>query len=615
MKKSDEKKVKELVKTLEKHNEGYRRGMPTISDTRYDELTEELRKIAPDHPFLGNVEPESFSNKVEIRHPKPMLSTEKAYTVEELERFVLRVEKEAKLLGIKDIEYRITPKLDGLAARDDGKIFATRGNGEVGYEISSAFAKGVIGVGGRGLGVGEIVCSQDYFNEHLSDVFEHPRNMVVGIVTSDNVNEASKQALQDEAIRFVPYSTLAKKVVNGEELVRDVWKITDELWEQADYPLDGMVAEVTNTELQDALGATAHHYRWQIAIKKKGESAVTTVKEIRWQVGRMGAVTPVMEVDPVPVSGATISNVTAHNAGMLRDYSIGKGAVIRIIRSGEVIPKLEEVIKPAESVELLTHCPSCNAELFWSNDFLKCPDFSCPARVEQRLEYWFKTLGNADWFGKKTIAKLVKAGRNTLESVYEMGEEDFVKLGFGPTQSSNLAEAIYISHTKETDDWRFLAAFGIPDLGKADSRKLLGHFKLENVVDATQEELVEIHGFGGLTSHSVTKGIGAIKETILHMLAKNFNLRRTPLESDTQDISSPITGKGIVFTGKMEQGAREDMQAMARKMGAKVQTSVTGKTNFLVCGSNVGAKKMEKARAKGVETMTESEFMDIVSEG
>ncbi|WP_031485262.1 BRCT domain-containing protein [Maridesulfovibrio frigidus] len=614
MKKSDEKKVKELVKTLEKHNEGYRRGMPTISDARYDELTEELRQIVPEHPFLGNVEPESFSNKVEIRHPKPMLSTEKAYTVDELERFVSRVEKEAKVLGIKDIEYRITPKLDGLAARDDGKIFATRGNGEVGYEISSAFAKGVIAVGGRGLGVGEIVCSQNYFNEHLSDVFEHPRNMVVGIVTSDNVNEASKQALQDEAIRFVPYSTLAKKVVNGEELVRDLWKIFDELWEQADYPLDGMVAEVTNTELQDTLGATAHHYRWQIAIKKKGESAVTTVKEIRWQVGRMGAVTPVMEVDPVPVSGATISNVTAHNAGMLRDHSIGKGAVIRIIRSGEVIPKLEEVIKPADSVELLTHCPSCNAELYWSNDFLKCPDFSCPARVEQRLEYWFKTLGNADWFGKKTIARLVKAGRKTLESVYEMGEEDFVKLDFGPIQSSNLAEAIYISRTKETDDWRFLAAFGIPDLGKADSRKFLGHFKLENVVDVKQEDLVDIHGFGDLTSHSVTKGIGAIKETILHMLAKNFNLRRTPLESDTQDISSPIVGKGIVFTGKMEQGSREDMQAMARKMGAKVQTSVTGKTNFLVCGSNVGAKKMEKARAKGVETMTESEFMGIVSE-
>ncbi|WP_432736387.1 BRCT domain-containing protein [Maridesulfovibrio sp. FT414] len=613
MNKTDQKNISELVRLLEKHNEAYRRGMPTISDARYDELTEELRSLAPDHPFLNQVEPENFSEKVEVRHPKPMLSTEKAYTSEEVERFVARVEKEARAVGIREVNYRVTPKLDGLAARDDGSIFATRGNGEVGYEISSAFAKGVVPVGGRGQGVGEIVCSLEYFEEHLSDNFEHPRNMVVGIVTSDNVNEASKQALQDEAVRFVPYSTLPNRIVSGEELVRDVWKITDELWASCDYPLDGMVAEVMDTDLQEILGATAHHYRWQIAIKKKGESAVTEVEDVRWQVGRMGAVTPVMEVQPVSVSGATIRNVTAHNAGMLRDQSIGKGAVIRIIRSGEVIPKLEEVLKPAQEVELPAECPSCGAELFWQNDFLKCPDFTCPARVEQRLEYWFKTLGNADWFGKKTIAKLVSAGRNTLESVYEMGEEDFRKLGFGPVQSSNLAEAVYISRTKETDDWRFLAAFGIPDLGKADSRKLLGYFRIEDIVDVKQEQLIAIHGFGDITSHSVTEGISQIRETILHMLDFDFNLRRTPLLADTASMESPITGKGIVFTGKMEHGSREDMQAMARRLGANVQTSVTGKTDFLVCGSKVGAKKIDSAKAKGVEIMTEEQFMVIVN--
>ncbi|WP_320169853.1 BRCT domain-containing protein [Maridesulfovibrio sp.] len=613
MNNNDRNKIEELVKRLEKHNEDYRRGMPTVSDARYDELTEMLRELDPENAFLQHVEPENFSEKVEVRHPRPMLSTEKAYTAEELERFVSRVEKEAAGLGIREIKYRVTPKLDGLAARDDGKIFATRGNGEVGYEISSAFAKGVVPVGGRGQGVGEIVCSREYFDEHLSDVFEHPRNMVVGIITSDNVNETSKQALQDEAVRFVPYSTLPDRVVDGRELVRDVWKITDELWNSTDYPLDGMVAEVMDTSLQEALGATAHHYRWQIAIKKKGESAVTEVESVRWQVGRMGSVTPVMEVSPVSVSGATIRNVTAHNAGIVRDQSIGQGAVIRIIRSGEVIPKLEEVLKPAGEVELPAVCPSCGAELYWQNDFLKCPDFSCPARVEQRIEYWFKTLGNADWFGKKTIAKLVAAGHNSLESVYTMGEDDFKKLGFGPVQSSNLAEAIYISRTKETDDWRFLAAFGIPDLGKADSRKLLGYFQLEDIVDVKQEQLIEIHGFGDITSHSVTEGIGQIRETILHMLEIGFNLRRTPLAAETENTDSPISGKGIVFTGKMVQGTREDMQAMARRLGAKVQTSVSGKTDFLVCGSNVGPKKMESARAKGVNLLTEAEFMEIVS--
>lgn len=607
-------KIDELVERLTRHNEAYRRGMPTTSDARYDELVEELRSLDPDNPFLNKVEPENFGNKVEVRHPVAMLSTEKAYTESELERFVQRVKKEARANGIRNILFRVTPKLDGLAARDDGHIFATRGNGDVGYEISSAFSKGIVPVGGRGQGLGEIVCKKSYFDEHLSDNFEHPRNMVVGIVTSDNVNVLAKRALQDEAVLFVPYSQLPAKTVDGNTLVEDMRKITHELEESTDYPLDGMVAEVLDPALREIMGATAHHYRWQIALKRKGESVVTKVREIRWQIGRLGTVTPVMEVDPVTVSGATISNVTAHNAGMLRNQSIGSGAEVRIIRSGEVIPKLEEVVTPAEAVELPEFCPSCGAKLFWQNDFLKCPDYNCPARIEQRLEYWFKTLGNADWFGKRTIEKLVQNGYLTLEAVYEMGEKDFRKLGFGPTQSSNLAEALYISRTKETDDWRFLAALGIPDLGKADSRKLLSYYPLEQVIDISADELAAIHGFGDITSQSVTQGIKQISSTITHMLELGFKLRRTSLLSESEQMDSPVKGKGIVFTGKMEQGSREEMQAMARSLGAKVQTSVTGKTDILVCGLKVGAKKIEAAKLKGIRIMDENEYLNFVKD-
>ncbi len=607
-------KINELVGRLKRHNDDYRRGMPTISDERYDDMVEELRSLDPDNPFLHTVEPETFGNKVEVRHPVPMLSTEKAYTEGELERFVQRVEKEARAAGIRDVRFRVTPKLDGLAARDDGRTFATRGNGEVGYEISSAFAKGIIPVGGRGQGLGEIVCKMDYFYEHLSDSFEHPRNMVVGIVTSDNVNVAARQALQDEAVLFVPYSQLPSRTVDGQQLVNNMWEITEELEASANYPLDGMVAEALDPDLRERMGATAHHYRWQIAIKRKGQSVVTEVEEIRWQVGRLGTVTPVMQVKPVTVSGATIRNVTAHNAGMLRNQSIGAGAEIRIIRSGEVIPKLEEVVTPSSEVELPEKCPSCDAELYWQNDFLKCPDFDCPARVEQRLEYWFKTLGNADWFGKKTIKKLVDNGYRTLEAVYEMGEEDFRKLGFGPVQSANLAEALYISRTKETDDWRFLAALGIPDLGKADSRKLLSHYPLEKVIEISADELAEIHGFGDITSRSITQGIKQIASTINHMIELGFVLRRTPLLSETEEVDSPVKGKGIVFTGKMEQGSREDMQRTARSLGAKVQTSVSGKTDILVCGQKVGAKKIDAAKAKGVQIMNEEEYLELVKD-
>ena len=142
--------IDSLVQTLEKYNEAYRSGAPLVSDQEYDSLVEKLREMDPEHPFLTTIEPEKFDGKIEIRHPAPMLSIEKAYTRESLTRFISRVKKEAAEIGVYEIMFRVTPKLDGLAGRDDGKILATRGNGEVGYEISSVFEKGVIPVGGRG---------------------------------------------------------------------------------------------------------------------------------------------------------------------------------------------------------------------------------------------------------------------------------------------------------------------------------------------------------------------------------------------------------------------------------------------------------------------------------
>ena len=304
-------RIDEIVQTLLTYNEAYRKGSPIVSDAVYDRLVEELRGLDPDHPFLQAVEPEAFSGKKEIRHPVPMLSTDKAYTREALERFVTRVSKAGKDILMEDIVYRVTPKLDGLAGRDDGGILASRGNGEVGYDISNAFLKGVFPVGGRGLGVGEIVIKKSYFDEHLSAAFEHPRNMVVGIVSSDTLNEFAQKALDDRAVHFVPYSRLLSWEGDADTMLSHIDTIVADLTGQTDYPMDGAVAEVVNPEIREAMGATAHHYRWQIAIKSKGDTAVTVVEGVTWQVGRTGNVTPVMEIRPVLLSGATIKRVTA----------------------------------------------------------------------------------------------------------------------------------------------------------------------------------------------------------------------------------------------------------------------------------------------------------------
>lgn len=606
-------KIEKLVAELEKYNRAYREGQPLISDSEYDRLVGELRSDDPENLFLSRVEPEVFSAKREVRHPVPMLSTDKAYTEKELERFVARVEKAAGEIGLAQVLFRVTVKLDGLAGRDDGDIFVSRGNGEVGYEISSAFEKGVIPLGGRGHGLGEIVMQASYFKEKMKGEFEHPRNLVVGIVTSDKLSEYSQKALYDKAVYFVPYVNLPDWQGSGAKLVSELEEIKKSLTTGVDYPIDGLVAEVVDEDLRQYMGATRHHYRWQIAIKTRGATAVTVVAGVAWQVGRTGNVTPVMEVMPVSLSGATIKRVTAHNAGLVSKQQIGPGAEIEIIRSGEVIPKLEKVISPSRSVDLPEKCPSCNTRLQWRNDFLKCPNSSlCRCQVIQRIVYWFRTLGNADWFGLKTLEKLVDGGYDSLERLYAMTAVEFARLGFGPVQSVNLAGATATSRTKAVEDWRFLAAFGIADLGKGDSRKLLGFFHLETLPDVTAEEIIALHGFGGITSQSITAGIKEKRATFLHMLALEFNLIRTPLESEKEQLDSPVKEKGIVFTGKMQHGTREEMQATARDLGAKVQTSVSGKTDYLVCGEKVGAAKIAKAEKVGAEVIAEADFFKLI---
>lgn len=598
-----------LVERLTEYNDAYRRGAPMVSDGQYDLLLARLREIDPDHPFLHRVEPESFSGKREIRHPIPMLSTDKAYTPEELERFVARVEREAAEIGVTSVRYRVTPKLDGLAGRDDGTHFVTRGNGESGYEVSSAFAKGMIPLGGRGRGVGEMVILMSYFQEHLADAFEHPRNLVVGIVSSDTVNELARKALDDEAVHFVPYCELPSRVLDGRELLAGMDAVTEELSSQVDYPLDGMVVEVVDEDVRRTMGATSHHYRWQIAVKRKGETALTVVNDVVWQVGRTGKVTPVLVVEPVNVSGATIRRVTAHNAGLLEKKGLGPGAEIEIIRSGEVIPKVEAVLVPA-LVTLPEACPSCGTILERESDFLLCRNERCPDQVVQTIEHWFKILGNADWFGRKTVEKLVRSGYDSLEKVYDLGEEDFRAMGFGPVQSGNLAEAVFLSRTREVEDWRFLAALGIEDLGKGDSRKLLEAYRLQDLLSVTREQIEAIHGFGAITARSIAEGLTRMAPTLSHLLDLGFRIMPTGAARE-KVADSPLAGKHVVFTGKM-RGSREEMQEQARAQGALVQSAVNAKTDMLVCGENVGASKLAKARQFGTAIVQEDEYLRLI---
>jgi DNA ligase (NAD+) len=613
----------QLVDQLQKYNEAYRDGRPLVDDATYDQLVEELRRIDPAHPFLTTVEPEKFSGRREVRHPEPMLSTEKAYTDDQLARFVGRVRKDAETLGISPVLFRMTPKLDGLAGRDEDGVLASRGNGLTGFDITHVFARGVVAVGGRGQGLGEIVIVKTYFEDYLQDKFEHPRNMVVGIVASDTLNEDASRALRDEVVRFVPYSQLTSWQGEADELLKNLEPISERLMAETDYPLDGVVVEVVDERLKRQMGATVHHYRWQIAVKRKGETARTTIETIHWQVGRTGTVTPVLEVAPVSLSGATIRRVTAHHAGMILKLNIGPGAVIEVIRSGEVIPKLERVIQPAAGVALPETCPACGEGLTLQNDFLSCANLLCPAQTERRLRHWFNVLGNADWYGIKTIQKLVAGGYDTLEKIYAMRVADFTALGFGPVLSVNLYDALAASRAKPVEEWRFLAAFGIAHLGIGDSRKLLEQIPLTQLFEDLSssegqsrkiQQLLAIKGFGDIKSQGVVRGLAAIEPTFTHMLALGFELIPTPRAVAPVGALSAVAGKHIVFTGKMIHGSREEMQERARQLGAIVQTAVAANTDYLVCGEKVGQTKLTKAAALGVQILSEADYFKMIGD-
>ena len=496
----------ELVAFLEKAALAYREGTPLIDDDIYDHVyLAELWKRDPDHAFLHQVEAEPDYGAGRLKHPEAMLSTEKSYSIEETRKWVKRIESEASKQDIdtSDIGIIVTAKLDGLAAmlREDGRL-VTRGDGAYGNDITSAFEKGIVDVGDGMPSVGELVMVEAYFEEHLKAAgYAHPRNVCVGIVNSDEINEDFAQALTAGMVRYVPYATLEKWHGSLVELIDDHDVIQQQVRTSSEYPIDGVVAEITHDTLKAILGSTSHHNRWQIAIKQRAAAKQTTVKSVMWQTGRTGRVTPVLGVEPIELSGAIVSRITAHHAGNVRALALGEGAVITAERSGEVIPKIVNVIEPAKETILPRKCPSCEHDLVWEGGFLTCANhLECPAQIKNTLEHFFRTHGQVDGFGPRSIDKLVDAGIDTLQKIYASSEEDFIKAGFGNGQSKNLRRELNRSLSVQIEDWRLLAAFGVARLGKGDSRRLLQQMRLNHLASVTEEEIIDIDVFAELSA-------------------------------------------------------------------------------------------------------------------
>ena len=605
----------ELVIVLKASNALYREGNPVITDQQYDLYISMLRDINHLHPYLNTVEPEVLVEAKTVELPKRMLSTEKAYSIDDIQKWLKRILKAAQEIQVSesDILIRVTPKLDGYAAYDDGNALYTRGDGVRGHDITRAFERGlkVVDNGGRGLGPGEIVIKKSYFDEVLSGIFENSRNIQAAIIAEKKVDENVQKAIDEGACVFYPFALIKNRTEHYSEIISNFDSIVEEMWGAVDFDIDGVILETTHEEIKEYMGATRRNHRWQIAFKVNEESAEVEVVKIIPQTSRTGRISPVAELVPTKLSGATISRVTVHHYNMVKTSGVGPGAIVQLVRSGLVIPKIEKVIKKVDP-QLPDVCPSCYSHLLWDSDHLICPNKSdCPAQTENTLIHFFKTLGNNDGFGPKVIEKLSNYGIKHIHEIYSIKVHQFLGYGFGDKTSQNLFDQLQGSREIEVEDWRFLSAFGVSRLGGGNCEKLLQHHNLTELFDLSAEEMVKIDGFAQLSAETIVEGLSNIKVEFFKVYELGFKLAQTPKESQDDNLS-PVSGSVIVFTGSMQQGSRSDMEKHAKSLGAKVAKSVTGKTTYLVTGDKVGETKINAARDKGVQVLSEHDYLDLI---
>ena len=599
-------------------NQRYRIGSPIISDENYDFIfLHELAKRLPNHPFLKKVEDEidGFSEE-KIKLPQKMLSTDKAYSWEEVNKWLERITKFSSEINylLADIQIKGTAKLDGFAGYDDGNKLYTRGDGNKGSDISRVFERGlgVFNNSERGQGPGEIVVKRSYFEKYLSNHFEYPRNFQASLIKEKELDKLAIDAISAKAALFVPFNQLPHWLGGIDEFRKQFLDIVSQLEGGVDFDIDGVVFEIVNPELKKHMGSNRKFHRWQIAFKENKEKAQVKVLSITAQVGRTGKITPVAELEPTQLSGATIYRATGHHYGLVKDQGLGAGSVIELTRSGLVIPKINKVLKTAE-VDIPTNCPSCEHKLSWDSDFLMCLNHEkCPEQITGKIIYFFRILANNDGFGQATIQKLYAEGIRQVSDIYLLDEAKLMSMGFGEKTSHNLINQLIRSRKESIEDWRFLAAFGVQRLGMGNCENLLKNYSIEKIFDLSVEDISNIDGFAEITAELIFDGLTLIKPQYEVLISGGFELEQTLLKTEINQSISPFNSKKIVFTGTMSE-SRAELQKQAKAFGANVGKSVSSKTDFLIIGENVGQSKIKDAKTHQVEILTEAEYLKLLN--
>ncbi len=600
--------LQELVQLIEYHNQRYwELGEPEISDDDYDRLMVELRSRDPNHPLLhwvGTQRTASAGGKVKLA--KPMLSLDKAYSLEEV------VEWAQKYIRSKDELLLAQPKYDGISANFDGTILATRGDGEIGEDISDKLplieleAPNYTGQLNRPAR-GEIVIRKDDFANLYSHiykkgggVYKNSRNAVAGIMGLKDISDMIRQHAK---LTLADYSLVSFKIKFSELSGRFAEII--ETVEALPYPTDGVVFKLADTAYSESLGATSHHPRGQIAFKFSGIRRKTKLLAVEWSFGK-NALTPVAELEPVEIGGVTIKRATLHNAQNIIDMDIQIHDEVTVERAGDVIPYIVSREPGEERINaMITNCPGCGSTLVRRGPELCCVNPECFETNLQKLTAAVKNFG-IEQLGEPTIRKMMLSlGVKKLSDIFKLTQNQLLKLdNFAEKSAANLYREI--DTAKHVADYQFLAALNIPNIGLDIAKILLKHFKLEELSTLSEDELLNVPGIGEKRAKAIVE--------ILHSEAQEINDLLATVEVSKTAQNSSTTRPTICFTGKMPE-KRSFYENLAAEHGYEAVDSVSQSLSLLVTADiSSNSSKTGKAKKLGIPIVELQDFLRQLSE-
>lgn len=652
-----EQRIRELVDKLNEYSKAYYvLDAPKISDKEYDELYDELLRleeqsgiILPDSPTqrVGGDPLPCFEPHTHIHR---LWSLDKVRTREDLIDWGRRVERIAESQHLPKVKYALEYKFDGLTINltyEGGRLItgATRGNGIVGEDITPQIKtirtvpltipfKGKMEVQGECYMKLSVL---DEINKTTDEKLKNARNAAAGALRNLDPRITAKRRLdcycynvgyiegkkletQDEMLGFLRENgfTVSDYLVfcDDIETVCDEIDKAEESRPHLDFLIDGMVVKVRDFATREALGATEKFPRWAMAFKFAAEETTTTVRDITWEVGRTGKLTPRASFDPVELAGATIRHATLNNFDDIQRKRVGIGSRVFIRRSNDVIPEILSAVEgdvPERQVEKPTVCPACGAHVEHRGVHLYCTNsLSCAPQIAGRLtHYASRDAMDIDTFSEKTAALFVEELKlKSIPDLYDLGPQDYMGLqGFGERRINNLMAAI--ERSKDCTLGAFIFAIGIPNVGAKTAKDLARRFgTIEALRSATVEQLTEVPDVGEIVAQSIVEFFAdpSIATQVDRLLAHGVKPRPEEVQQD-----SPISGKTIVVTGTLEKLDRRQAEALIESLGGKAAGSVSKKTDYVLAGESAGSK-LTKARELGVRVLNEQEFFELIGE-